>query len=267
MIGGLQLEPGNAPWWVTAVGVDVVKIQLLLDQGSGPVPVLNSTTNLNPGSVPANKWYQVANAYWDIQSLDGKTIIADHSVLSARLSAHILWYRPWPLPVADQGWCDIATDQAWVLTGIGTAGWDRAPAMYAVGETATANYQIPYVTEPQNGNGWDIRISSCAQNNKTVQGPTRLTQLQGSVQYVVQSADFNAAYPSNCLWVALRNLIWGKDFALAAAIDVINLAPTISVTGVSPQSPRQGQTVRIDFNATSNPTTKAPIKQIDIWYD
>ncbi len=157
-------------------------------------------------------------------------------------------------------WFPLAQDEARVISGIGSV--NRVKDQVTVGEDVSFRWDIPYVTDDATGRGWSIIIYSSAQN-RVVQGPTALAQLQGTVTYKTTTQDFSVA--SGCrneIRATLRNELWNKAWDVTTVIDVSGAGPSVKITGFLPLTPKQGDTVKVTWTATENPTTKLPLTKI-----
>lgn len=204
-----------------------------------------------PGAIAISGVMCFPSAYWDIVSPDGKSTIPEGSVVRGEWYIH-LWLGGWHL---------AGSQESRVHTGIG---WiSRAQDQVVVGDTACWRYQVGYVTDEKTGKGWTVHVTSGAQGWKTVLGPIALTQTDGEICYDVQPADFSTSSTANELHAYLRNELWGKSFDITTTITQEQLAHASSckISGVSPQSPKQGETVTVSFACT--PASSAAEDAID----
>jgi len=260
---GAAVYTDHVPWNDVDIAITEVKTTIDITYPNGTIlRIASLTTQGDSSKHDDGAWFQTNNGYWDILSPDGQRVIPEGTVITANLYAHIVEIRPWPFPPVDNGICQIASDQALIHTGIGSIWWDRDPALYEIGQTAVLNWQIGYVSDPQQHLGWRIYVTSLAQNSKTIVGPMELKTLTGTVSYKVTVADW--APFNGILTGYLTNELYSKDFSKAATIDNASLAPSLSITGISPQSPKQGQTVTISWTDAPNPITNAPIRYVEV---
>lgn len=275
-IGALLLKDEcQAPFGSACVAIEVTEIQIQLAisyPGGSNIIVGNYTNAPNKQVVDLGKWYQEINTYWDIVAPDGKTIIPSGTILTAVLRAHVVWVLIGVLGPynQDKGWGIVASDQANVITGIGTIGFTNAHSdanggmYYITGETASFTATVGYVSQPGSTTAaWNVYIFSEAQN-KVVFGPTSITQLTQSFSYKVQAADFSNASTNSELVLYLRNGVYGYAFQIPSVVRLEDVAhmPTCTQPTISPQSPQQGQTVTLSFSCT--PASTASIDQIKL---
>ena len=195
-----------------------------------------------------------ASIYWDIMSPDGKTVIPEGSTIHAEF-----W-----LKCQFGSWVELESDEARIHTGIGGVSWDRDPALYQVGDVASCSWNVGYVSDPATHQGWSLFMTSTAQGGATVSSVASISTLTGGVSYKVTSADW--APNTGKLYCILRNNLFDKDFVVAGTVDNATLSPSLVVTKITPQSPKQGETVTIFWTATPNPVTKSPISSIEVIY-
>lgn len=156
----------------------------------------------------------------------------------------------------------LAVDEARILGGIGTVQWSKQ--IYEVGETASLNVRVPYVTDGE-GHGWKVTIFSTAQNRIVFEDFVRAEV--SSIPYVTTTADFSSA--SGCrneLQAILTNEIFDKSFDAAAVVDASALSPSVTITGVNPSQPKQGETFTVTWTTTPNPQTGSKIEKIVVRY-
>lgn len=216
-------------------------------------------------------WYTVENRHsspeldWVVQSPDGKTILTSGDWIEARYSVHCA-----PVLGVGGGWQDVAWQNSVIISGIGSVTWQKG--QYVTGDVAAADYHIPYIANPQNNAPeWSLYITSGAQGGATVYGPVSLTSYDGTIYYTVKDSDFNVNgnQGSNFLEVHLRNAIveppggWMKATTISAAY--VQYAPSCTVNGFTPESPKQGETVTLSFTCTAaSNATLAQIKYIEV---
>jgi len=180
-----------------------------------------------------------------------------------RISEGILQAELWG-HCAGGSFVPLAVDQAYLLSGIGSI--NRVRDQVQIGQTASFSWRIPYVTDDATGRGWAVDIFSRAQA-KTVVGPMTLEDLSGSVSYQTVAADFSASLGTpNELVATLRNELWDKSYDVTTTIDIAGQGPTLTITGFTPENPKQGDSVTVAWTATPNPDTKQPIDRIIIKY-
>lgn len=233
---------------IQALGVDDASYTLTLYIEDSPLVVYSSKVTI-PSGVGLSGIRCLAPAYWDIAHPDGRTIIPQGSVLQAKIGIHII-FGDWFYGV----------QESFIFTGIGDI--RRNQDQVIVGETASWGYEVGYVSDDISGRGWTYSVySTCSAN--IVVGPTVVTQTQGSFSYVVKPTDFSTGCRANELRASLKNELWSKDFDITTTITQEELAnaPSCDIKGVSPQSPKQGETVTVSFSCS--PASSAPAAAID----
>jgi hypothetical protein len=197
---------------------------------------------------------------FQIYSPDARTAIPEGSILHAEQ-----WLQMSCLPGTPGGWFEMASVEANIHTGIGTSTF-TARGPFTVGDTVTCNWQVGWIP-PTPGTFWTIGMTSTAQGNKTVTPFQTITTIQGGISYTVTTADLGSGPGgSGKLWCFLRNNLFPKDFddvAVTTASCKSN-PPSFTITGISPVTPQQGQTVTISFSSAPNGVTRSPIARIDI---
>lgn len=194
--------------------------------------------------------------YWNIQSIDGHTIIPSGTVAHGEFWIHV------SAPLQAGKWYQLASDEAHVATGVGSSTFDKR--LYQVGDTARCHWSIGYISDQISGQGWKIDILSQGQSYKMVAQQQALSTLQGDLSYLITSADW---MPSQSKLICqLWNNLWGKDFDAVGVVDNVTLSPSLTVTGVTPQSPKQGDTVGVTWTMAPNPQTKSPIVKVEVMW-
>ncbi|HLB67920.1 MAG TPA: hypothetical protein VJN63_05595 [Thermoplasmata archaeon] len=241
--------------------VDKLRVQLTIDlmDGKGEQVVLDTEVAASTAfTVPlARTTFCYPTSYWDIVSPDGKTVIPEGSVLHASW-----WYHEFI-----DAWYLVGEQRSVLHTGIGIL--NRNQDQVTVGETACFTWHVGYVSDPVTKRGWSAHVVSGAQGYKTVAGPQVLTDTDGQVCYKTSDADFSSATPNNELRAFLKNELWDKSFDITTTITAAlkAFAPTCTIKGTSPQSPRQGDQVTVSFECKpASAKAEDRIKLIKVLY-
>lgn len=219
------------------------------------------------GGYSLNGVYTTASVDWIVGSPDGKTILVSGDWIQASFSVHCA-----PVFGFGGGWYEEANQKSVIITGIGVTNWQQG--QYLVGQQALADYHVGFVNDPQTGHAeWSIYITSGAQGGQTVFGPIYLTQTDGTISYTVQPADFNinGAPGTNFLIVHLKNALFSKSWDKTTTISVqaLAFAPKCAISGFTPASPLQGDTITLNFQCTpagTNPNATIRFIEVDWGY-
>jgi hypothetical protein len=159
-------------------------------------------------------------------------------------------------------WVILARDEAYLTPGIGRVQWDKN--QYAVGETASFTWEIPYVTDETEGTGWSAFVSYL-DTGEVIWGPQTLTTLTGRVRIPITADLFRVSTDcKNVLRVVLRNELFSKDWDDTSTIDVAGAGPKITSLRTDHARYSLGEPVTIQWTASPNPETGLPVAQYSL---
>jgi hypothetical protein len=155
-------------------------------------------------------------------------------------------------------WFDMATDIAVLRSAIPAVQWTKS--LYAVGDTAVVNYNIPTVLST-GSTAYFLTVTNL-NTNTAISGLSNLglSQLSGQISFPVTSDMFNPTTSNpNRIRATIASQIFNAAMQDTATIDNPSLAPTVTSVRWNKPFYREGDQVVINITAVPNSITNTPI--------